>query len=254
MNNVTYDERKAIYGTALERWGAEAQTMMAIEEMSELTKEICKLGRDKGDMDSLADEIADVTIMLEQLRLIYNLNDQVCEHMDSKIRRLADRLGLGVPDGVAVKAEEPKRPMSRVERVFGKKETWNQTQATPPEDLPTARGFLIVECKGCGRKRAFCSKTPIISSPCRACGTETPLDMNTMRPVHARCKCGRTFKYMTNATTETISINCLSCGAPIDLQLNGKGNAYVTPAARAGGGGTNDSHFKTVPFYLTPGR
>ena len=95
MNNVTYDERKAIYGTALERWGAEAQTMMAIEEMSELTKEICKLGRDKGDMDSLADEIADVTIMLEQLRLIYNLNDQVCEHMDSKIRRLADRLGLG---------------------------------------------------------------------------------------------------------------------------------------------------------------
>ncbi len=249
MNAVFYDERKAIYGTAMEKWGAEAQIMMAVEEMSELTKEICKLYRGKGDMEALADEVADVTIMLEQLRLIYDLNDKVCEHMDSKVRRLADRLGVKMPGEAATKAAEPKPPLSRVERMFGKRETWNQPPATPPEDLPTARGFLIVECEGCGRKRAFCSKTPIISSPCQACGTETPLDINAMRPVHARCKCGRSFKYMTNATTETISINCISCGAPIDLQLNGKARAYVTLA-----GGTNDRHFKTVPYYLSPGR
>lgn len=94
MNAVTYEERKATYKVALRKWGADAQTMMAIEEMSELTKEICKLGRGKRDMESLADEIADVTIMLEQLRLIYELNDRVCAHMDEKIRRLQDRLGM----------------------------------------------------------------------------------------------------------------------------------------------------------------
>ena len=33
-----------------------------------------------------------MTIMLEQLRLIYGLNDAVCDHMDKKIARLKSRL------------------------------------------------------------------------------------------------------------------------------------------------------------------
>ena len=38
-------------------------------------------------------KIADVTIMLEQLRGIYGLNDAVCDHMDAKILRLQSRVG-----------------------------------------------------------------------------------------------------------------------------------------------------------------
>ena len=72
--------------------------MMAVEEMSELTKEICKIWRGKIDREALADEIADVTSMLEQLRLIYNVNDAVCAHMDKKIRRLKGRLGIQEDD------------------------------------------------------------------------------------------------------------------------------------------------------------
>lgn len=94
MNQVTYEERKLTYLAAVHMWGVEAQTKMAIEEMSELIKEICKIGRGKSDMEAFADEIADVTIMLEQLRLIYDLNDAVCEHMDMKVRRLRSRLGM----------------------------------------------------------------------------------------------------------------------------------------------------------------
>lgn len=92
MNAISYDERRAVYAKALAAYGAEAQTRMAIEEMSELTKELCKIGRGKRDMDALADEIADVTIMMEQLRMIYGINELVCEHMDAKVDRLNDRL------------------------------------------------------------------------------------------------------------------------------------------------------------------
>lgn len=94
MNTISYMERKSVYTAALETWGPEAQIMMAVEEMSELTKEICKIWRGKIDREALADEIADVTIVLEQLRLIYNLNDAVCAHMDKKIQRLESRLGI----------------------------------------------------------------------------------------------------------------------------------------------------------------
>ena len=93
MNKINYEDRKNVYQAALRKWGVDLQTMMAVEEMSELTKEICKVKRGKMDLDALADEIADVTIMLEQLREIYGLNDAVCDHMDAKILRLQSRIG-----------------------------------------------------------------------------------------------------------------------------------------------------------------
>ena len=93
MNKINYEDRKKVYQVALRKWGADLQTMMAVEEMSELTKEICKIKRGKTDLDALADEIADVTIMLEQMREIYGLNDAVCDHMDAKILRLQSRVG-----------------------------------------------------------------------------------------------------------------------------------------------------------------
>ena len=93
MNKINYEDRKNVYQAALRKWGVGLQTMMAVEEMSELTKEICKIKRGKIDLDALADEIADVTIMLEQLREIYGLNDAVCDHMDAKILRLQSRVG-----------------------------------------------------------------------------------------------------------------------------------------------------------------
>lgn len=94
MNKISEQERKATYKVALRKWGIDSQVMMAVEEMSELTKEICKLFRGQGTMEALADEIADVTIMLEQLRQIYNISDMVEDHIDMKIHRLQERLGM----------------------------------------------------------------------------------------------------------------------------------------------------------------
>ena len=164
------------------------------------------------------------------------------------------------PERVPAEPEPPSEPeqlLSRVERLFGRRESWpNATAAaTPSQDKPKAeaeetedtgpeasfsrravKGFLIVECENCGQTREFCSRAEITSNRCHSCGHVTTLDKTYMRPAYAKCKCGREFKYQTNATGDTITINCIACGSPIDMQLNGRGTAYVT-LRDAGGGG-----------------
>ena len=63
----------------------------AIEEMAELTKAILKSRHDKGTIEEIVDELADVRIMLEQLILIYDcreaVNDRVCYKIDRQLER-----------------------------------------------------------------------------------------------------------------------------------------------------------------------
>ena len=92
MNKIPYEQRVQTYTNALIHFGEANQLVVALEELSEVQKEICKVMRDKPDLDHLAEEIADATIMLEQVRLIFNLNDLVCQKMDEKVKRLDDKL------------------------------------------------------------------------------------------------------------------------------------------------------------------
>ena len=94
MNKIPYTTRREVYIQAVALNGLEEQLTVAIEELSEVQKEICKVLRGEGSIDHLAEEIADATIMLEQLRLFYALNDRVCQQMDSKVVRLATRVGV----------------------------------------------------------------------------------------------------------------------------------------------------------------
>lgn len=95
MNKFPYEYRVQIYNDALLYYGEENQLTVAIEELSECQKEICKFLRGYGDTGHLAEEIADATIMLEQVRLIFGMNDLVCQEMDRKIERLENRLKGG---------------------------------------------------------------------------------------------------------------------------------------------------------------
>lgn len=92
MNTIPYDQRVQTYTNALIHYGEKNQMTVALEELSECQKEICKVLRGKGDLGHLAEEIADATIMLEQLRLIFQINDLVCRYMDEKVARLDQRL------------------------------------------------------------------------------------------------------------------------------------------------------------------
>ncbi len=91
-NEIGYSDRREVYEKAIDKYGAKLQVQVAIEEMSELTKELCKDIRGNGVRENIVEELADATIMLEQLRLIYDCNSDVCEEMDIKIRRLEDRI------------------------------------------------------------------------------------------------------------------------------------------------------------------
>lgn len=80
---------KNLYKDAVNIFGADLQQIVAIEECSELQKELTKAIRGKGNFDSLAEEIADVEIMLEQIKLIYDNHERVNYYIMKKNSRLA---------------------------------------------------------------------------------------------------------------------------------------------------------------------
>lgn len=62
------------YGKIIEHYGVAAQKVKAIEELSELQKEIAKDLIGQGNIENVAEEIADVQIMLRQLQMIYGID------------------------------------------------------------------------------------------------------------------------------------------------------------------------------------
>jgi NTP pyrophosphatase (non-canonical NTP hydrolase) len=87
------EEENRILHAAIERYGAPWQTDMMIEEMSELTKAILKnrRGACTETVDAVLEEMADVEIMLDQMKMIFG---SCAIHRRLKVRRLANRLGM----------------------------------------------------------------------------------------------------------------------------------------------------------------
>lgn len=91
-------EREKIYMKAIETYGEEAQITMVFEEGSELQKALCKYLRKEHTMNkiellpSIAEEIADVEIMLEQMKLLFGINNEVENFKVFKVDRLKERL------------------------------------------------------------------------------------------------------------------------------------------------------------------
>lgn len=97
-----YEDREFIYHKAIETYGDKKQIIVAIEEMSELTKVLCKFLRQDepaSDLwDNLKEEMADAQIMLEQLRLIFTgtiTQFSIQKEMVSKLIRLLKNLKEG---------------------------------------------------------------------------------------------------------------------------------------------------------------
>ena len=79
---------------AINLYGDHAQIDMTIEEMSELTKELLKNRRGEENRSDIAMEMTDVYIMLEQLKVIFGIDEtEIKVNTEYKLKRLNDRLG-----------------------------------------------------------------------------------------------------------------------------------------------------------------
>lgn len=87
--------QERILNDAVRTWGRDAQMLMMVEEMSELTKEICKFYRAVDDASASAvagnirEEMADVQIMLDQMKIMFG---RIGPMVRAKLDRLEKRL------------------------------------------------------------------------------------------------------------------------------------------------------------------
>ena len=89
---IPYEDRKKVYINALVHYGDLDRMVKAVEELAECQQAICKVILGQETIDHLAEEVADATIMLEQIRLCFSINDRVIQYMDEKVQRLDYRL------------------------------------------------------------------------------------------------------------------------------------------------------------------
>ena len=76
---------------AILKYGYTSQITMAVEEMAELLNAIAKERRGRATQKDIVTEIADVTIMMWQLALMYG-EQSVEMEIERKIERLKERL------------------------------------------------------------------------------------------------------------------------------------------------------------------
>lgn len=84
--------RKELFKRVIKKHGAQMQMVVAMEEMAELQKELSKAIRGKGNKNSIAEEIADVEIMLEQMKIIFDCKKEVRGWKKIKLARIKKRM------------------------------------------------------------------------------------------------------------------------------------------------------------------
>lgn len=85
--------KESIYKKAIALHGKQFQTVVAMEELSELIKELSKDIRGQSKRNAIIEEIADVLIMIDQIKLIKDITDDDIENeILFKVTRLNYRL------------------------------------------------------------------------------------------------------------------------------------------------------------------
>lgn len=87
-------EEQMLYEKAIKTYGQDMQVNVAMEEMAELIQALVKYRRSKSEKNlaHIWEEIADVQIMINQLKIIYDGEEKVLEQIARKQRRLEERL------------------------------------------------------------------------------------------------------------------------------------------------------------------
>lgn len=93
---MTQEEKNKILVRAIATYGEESQMNIAIEEMAELTKALCKYKRAQATCEkdaaigNIIEEMGDVQIVLDQLKIIFKNDTKQMQNF--KLQRLEKRL------------------------------------------------------------------------------------------------------------------------------------------------------------------
>lgn len=134
--------------TIADHYGYEAQSRQLIEEMAELTQALNKEWRCANGyltdesydvlVNIIAEEAADVEIMLEQLKYLMHVADCVADAKDGKLKRQLER----------IKGEESARVITGVHGIH-KNKAYKQYHWRVPEGIEIKEGDIaIVDAKG----------------------------------------------------------------------------------------------------------
>lgn len=81
---------------AIETYGKDMQLTVAVEELSELIKELCKHKRGRDNRDNIIEELVDCYIMMEQIEIIFDISfEEMNDKLVEKLNRLENRLAEG---------------------------------------------------------------------------------------------------------------------------------------------------------------
>lgn len=83
-----------IYEGARRKWGSRAQIIKLLEELGELAHVAAKSLNENVPMNYLADEVADVEIMVEQAKTIMGVGERVKILKEEKLRQLGAKVGV----------------------------------------------------------------------------------------------------------------------------------------------------------------
>lgn len=88
------EELQTIWRQSIDHYGRQLQSIVCMEECAELTQAISKkLRKDTSSNDVLTEEMADVTICLHQLKMMYGITDkEIHNRVVAKTLRLAKRM------------------------------------------------------------------------------------------------------------------------------------------------------------------
>lgn len=95
-----------LYNRVLITFGIENQTFMLVEECAELLNAVAKMKRGRANKEDVITELADVSIMVEQLAFFYGW-DEFKEERERKLTRLEDRINHHIKkDGRELEIEQ----------------------------------------------------------------------------------------------------------------------------------------------------
>lgn len=81
-----------IYQEAIKTFGERSQIIKAIEELNELSTALARSLNNIGDSENIAEELADVDVMCEQLCMIFKNRVDVLKVKQAKVTRLRRKI------------------------------------------------------------------------------------------------------------------------------------------------------------------